>query len=317
MRKIKWILILVLIVIAVMFVAYEYIDELLEIVSLTPDQEVMKSSENVETLGESQPPLAYEDVLIYTNKSAWITIDQTRKAAETTKSLLDAEAIQVEISNDDAYVREWMQQTTDDGKVNVIVLYGVLPSSIYEAGNSQPDGSIAENWIETTDGDTILNHADYIAYNSDYDVDKANEWNLAEKVSVSAVDANIEYGLTNLMDNTAIFLYPPVPDPDVPGSEFGGPVSMIVTADGSELTPSLVGFDSFRPIPLKQLQDNWFVEQVFASDTGDAQSEYADPVIVRDGSLGRLAIVHATRDQDGLLNGEVTAEIIANYLYAK
>ncbi|RKU25482.1 hypothetical protein C6497_15495 [Candidatus Poribacteria bacterium] len=192
-----------------------------------------------------------------------------------------------------------------------------MPSSIYEAGNSQPDGSIAENWIETTDGDTILNHADYIAYNSDYDVDKANEWNLAEKVSVSAVDANIEYGLTNLMDNTAIFLYPPVPDPDVPGSEIGGPVSMIVTTDGSELTPSLVGFDSFRPIPLKQLQGKWFVEQVFASDTGDTQSEYADPVIVRDGSLGRLAIVHATRDQDGLLNGEVTAEIIANYLYAK
>ena len=40
----------------------------------------------------------------------------------------------------------------------------------------EPDGSIAENWIETTDGDTILNHADYIAYNTDFDVDKVTEW---------------------------------------------------------------------------------------------------------------------------------------------
>ncbi len=38
-------------------------------------------------------------------------------AADTTKSLLEAEDIQVEISNDDAYVREWMQQTTGDGNV--------------------------------------------------------------------------------------------------------------------------------------------------------------------------------------------------------
>ena len=54
----------------------------------------------------------------------------------------------------------------DDGNVNVVIFYGVLPASIYGAGNAQPDGSVAENWIETTDGDTILNHADYIGWNS-------------------------------------------------------------------------------------------------------------------------------------------------------
>jgi hypothetical protein len=55
--------------------------------------------------------------LIYTNQSCWITIDQTRIAADTTKNLLEVEEIRVEISDDDAYVREWMQQNTGDGSV--------------------------------------------------------------------------------------------------------------------------------------------------------------------------------------------------------
>ena len=219
------------------------------------------------------------------------------------------------ITKDDAYVREWMRLTTNDGNVNVIVLYGVLPDSVYGTGNSQPNGSIAENWIETMDGDTILNHADYIAYNTDHDVNKITELGLDTSAGVGS---NLEGGLQNLMDNPNIsLLVPNIPDPRYRESTSGGPVSMIVTSDGTELTPSLVNFESFRSIPLNQLQGEWFAEKVFASDTGNAQAAYADPVIVRDGNLGRLAIVHATQYQIGLLNGEVTAEIIINYLLSE
>ena len=112
-------------------------------------------------------------------------------AAETTRSLLDSKGIQVEITKDDAYVR--VDASDYHGNVNVIVLYGVLPASVYGTGNSQPDGSIAENWIETMDGDTILNHADYIAYNTDYDVDKVTEWNPGE--DTGAVGSNQRGGL--------------------------------------------------------------------------------------------------------------------------
>ena len=69
---------------------------------------------------------------------------------------------------------------------------------------------------------------------------------------------------------------------------------MIVTPDGNALTPSLASFETYRPIPLNQLQGEWFAEKVFASDTGGDQAVYADPVIVRDGNRGRLAIVHAS-----------------------
>jgi len=243
------------------------------------------------------------DVLIYTNRSYWIEPDTAALAAETTKSLLESKGIRVEITKDPAYVSNWMPQTTSDGNVNVIVLYGVLPESIYGAGNVQPDGSIAENWIETTDGDTILNHADYIAFNSDFDADKFGEdWSLEADGDTKAVGSNSVGGLQALMDT-----------PDI--SLFGGG-SMIVTSDGAALAPSLVSFESHRSIPLDQLQGDWFAEKVFASDTGDAQAGYADPVIVRDGSRGRIAIVHATPHHEGLRNGEVAAEIILNYLLA-
>lgn len=287
MRKYQWLLVLILIGYISAFTGCERSKEMLT--PVLPDAKVV------------EPPMDSVDVLIYTNRSFWIALEDAEMAAETTKSLLDSHGVQVEITKDDAYVREWMLHTTGDGDMNVIILYGVLPTSVYGPGNSEPDGSIAENWIETTDGDTILNHADYIAYNTDYDVDK---WTPAHADAGIGIGSNEEGGLQNLMDNPNIIL------------STAGMASMIVTSDGMALTPSLVNFESFRSVPLNQLQGEWFAEKVLASDTGDAEATYADPVIVRDGDRGRLAIVHATSEHEGLLNGEVAAEIIINYLLA-
>lgn len=322
MRKFKWIFILVLISCTVAFIACKQEQRRQETDLPDPKPPEMDKSEppppEIVTPTPEMPeeaPLHLVDVLIFTNRSFWITIENAEIAAEMTKKLLDAEGINVHITKNDVYVRDWMRLTTDDGNVNVIILYGVLPDSVYGTGNSQPNGSVAENWIETTDGDTILNHADYIAYNTDDDVNKITELGLDTS---EGIGSNLEGGLQNLMDNPNIsLLVPDVPDPRHPGSTIGGPVSMIVTSDGTELTPSLVNFESFRSIPLNQLQGEWFAEKVFASDTGNAQAAYADPVILRDGNLGRIAIVHATQFHLDLLNGEVTAEIIINYLLAE
>ena len=95
---------------------------------------------------------------------------------------------------------------------------------------------------------------------------------------------------------------------------------MSVTPDGSALTPSLVNFESHRVFPLRTLKEpgagTWFAEKIFASDTGSDQATYADPLIVRDGKRGRLAVVHQTHLQDDP-KGEVAAEIIINYLLAQ
>lgn len=328
MRKFQWLMIVLLISGIVAFASCRRMEQMLD--PVMPDAEKVEPPAPTETPEEMvempeemmEMPVNLVDVLIYTNRSFWITLEDAEMAAETTKRRLDSHGVQVHITKNDAYVREWMLHTTGDGNMNVIVLYGVLPAAVYGTGNSQPDGSIAENWIETMDGDTVLNHADYIAYNTDYDVDKITEWNPimadgpVEAGEVQAVGSNVERGLRNLMDNPNISLFAPVPNPRVIGASTGGPISMVVTSDGMALAPSLVDFESYRPIPLNQLQGEWFAEKVFASDTGNAEAAYADPVIVRDGNLGRLAIVHATTEHVGLQNGDVAAEIIINYLLA-
>ena len=302
MRKYSWIAMIALIICTVPFTGCEPIPKMMDT--------IMPDAEQVETM---EMPVGPVDVLIYTGATAWIDKEDTTSEAKITKSRLEAAGFQAEITDSDTAVREWMLQTTGDGNVNVIVLYGVLPASIYGATNTQPDGSIAENWIETTDGDTILNHADYFGWNSSGDVPD-------DDLNTASQGANGAGAFQNLMDNSNISLFASIGG----GS---GPVSMIVTSDGTELTPSLANFESYRVIPLNQLQGEWFAEKVFASDTGDAQATYADPVIVRDGNRGRLAIVHATPSPkwllngevaaEGLLNGEVAAEVITNYLLAE
>ena len=223
---------------------------------------------------------AAREVMLYTGTFQWIDKAMVDEEADICKGLLDGEGIPAEITEDENAVKSWMQSTAGDGSVDVLVIYGDIPPAVYAGGNAEPDGSVAENWIETTDGDMILNHADYMF------------WGVGGR--------NKEGGLQNMMDIPDIVMW----DDDTP---------MQVTADGKKYTPSLVDFNSDRPFHLDQLADNWKAEVIFASNTGDDTGTRADPVVVRDGNLGRLCIVHQTASEDNP-KGEVAAEIIFNYL---
>ena len=242
-----------------------------------------------EAVPTTEPPTGPVDVLIYTGSTWWLTAADATIKAETTKRLLQSAGILVEITESEETVREWMLQTTANGSVNVLISYGVIPNAIYPTGNAQPDGSIAENWIETPDGDAILNQSDWLGYNS-------------SSLEGQALHGSLEHGangsgaLENLMDIPNISLFN------------GGP--MVVTEDGGVLTPSLVDFNSDRPFPLNKLEGVWFAEKIFASDTSATR---ADPVVLRDGDRGRLVIVQQTHAVDKL-KGEVAAEIIINFL---
>ena len=250
-------------------------------------------------------PVGPEQVLIYIGDTWYITPEAATAEAETTKSLLHSAGIQAEMTEDGDYVRQWMLQTADDGDVNVLMLYGVIPNAIYPTGNTQTDGSVAENWIESPDGNTILNQADYIGWNSDGDSYVKSEGGFTQELGT----ANRGAALQNLMD------IPDIAISTASGAGVGS-IPMIVTGDGSALTPSLVDFSSDRPFPLDQFQGEWFAERVLASDTGDTNATLADPVIVRDGDRGRIAIVHQTFFEDDP-KGEVAAELIINYLLAE
>ena len=231
------------------------------------------------------------DVLIYTGGVWWITRPAAIVEAKTTERLLQSAGIQAKITDSENTVKQWMLQTSSDGSVDVLILYGPIPTTIYPAGNTAPDGSVAENWIETSDGNTILNHADYLGFWST---------NIGQERQQNGANA-----LQNLMDIPSIFI--PVDRDNIP---------MFVTADGSALTPSLRNFQSDRAFPLNQLHGRWFAEKIFASNTGKAEATLADPVIVRNGNRGRIAIVHQTSFEDNP-KGEVAAEIIINYLLSE
>ncbi len=234
-------------------------------------------SEPIEIVVDESPV----DVLIYVGKTLWIRPENAKIEAEITRNLLEPKGIQVDITGSEDSLRHWMLQTTANSSVNVCILYGTLPHSIYPSGNAQPNDSVLEKWIESTDGDTLLNQADYFGYNSS-EGKKANE----------------RGALQNLMDI-----------PDIELDVYTHNTRMIVTEEGKTLTPSLNNFASDRTFPLDQLEGEWFAEKILATDTGGLNATFADPIIVRDGDRGRIAVVFHTQYKDNP-KGEVAAEII-------
>ena len=224
------------------------------------------------------------EVLLYTGEVWWITEAAAKREAQTTLAALDLApggGIKSHLTEDEDEVKRWMLQTMHNETVDVLVLYGDVPRTIYPIGNALPDGSVAEEWLETTDGDTMLNHADWVFWGG-------------------GNAKNREAGLQNIMDIPGITMW-------------GQDTPMIVTNRGKALTPSLRNFSSDRPFHLDRLEGNWFAELILASNTGDERATRADPVIVRDGNLGRIAIVYQTQDEVNP-KGAVAAEIIKNYL---
>ncbi|MCY4569856.1 MAG: hypothetical protein OXD49_16300 [Candidatus Poribacteria bacterium] len=274
MRKYQWIVIITLIGCMVSFASCTKVRK-----KSTP------IGSGVSDTGEVAPPM---DVLIYIGSASWIILENATVEAKTTKKLLESNGIRAVITESEGSLKNWMVETTANGAVNVCILYGVLPASIYAAGNVQSDGSVAENWIETTDGDTILNHADYLGYYS------------------SDGTPNNKAPLQNLMD---------LPHVDINVEEIEN-LNMLVTGDGKMVAPSLVNFKSNRPFPLEQLKAEWYAEKIYASDTGSIEATLADPIILRNGIHGRLAMVYQTHHGDNP-KGQVAAEIIINYLLAK
>ena len=239
-----------------------------------------------EPIEEDSGPVTVPSVLIYTGDTSWITPAAAKAEAETTINLLRAAGISARVTEDEDSVREWMLQTASDSRVNVLILYGILPPSIYPEGNTQPDGSVAEQWIETFDGNTLLNHGDYFGFNR---------------------FANGEGALQNLMDTPGISI-PLIDHRQLP---------MKVDPTGAALTPSLVDFGSDRPLQLNQLQDGWVSERILAIHIDDeGRLIGADPVVIRDRNRGRIALLYQTQDQDDP-KGEVAAELIINYLLSQ
>ena len=226
------------------------------------------------------------EVVIYTGVTQWITkalADIQAQKCTAKLSLGGIASTWYQNESDTPTLAEWMQAVTNNGQRDVCVLYGDTPPDIYPQGNAMPDGSILETYLESTDGDAIINHADYMF------------WGL----NSGGNGRNDVFGLQNIMDIPGITMW----DDNTP---------VVVTEDGSKISPTLKDFASDRPFHLDELANDWFPEVILAQNAAGTRS---DPTIVRDGNRGRLINCYQTADEDDP-KGAVAAEIIF-WIYGK
>ena len=94
---------------------------------------------------------------------------------------------------------------------------------------------------------------------------------------------------------------------DIPGIvQWDDDTPMEVTKEGKALTPTLDDYATDRPFHLDELDGDWEVEVSLAQNDSGTR---ADPIIVRDGNLGRLIPVIQTAGGTEP-KGAVAAEII-------
>ena len=216
------------------------------------------------------------EVAIFTEQSGWIAQGIAAAEGEELKDLLETPE-NVEILTD-KQIGKWAEDHTDNGLSDIIVTFGWFPTTLYTPGNADPDGSIAEEFLEG--GNVILNTADYIFY------------------VTQGGGANGEQGLKNIMDINA--------------DMWSGGTAIKPTNDGKKYTPTLKAFTSERTFKEDQITDPWEVEAIF----GENNAGFLDPAIVHDTETdGRIGIAFQEPNNGGLPRGEVFAEMIDNFLF--
>ncbi|MBC8472870.1 MAG: hypothetical protein H8D56_25690, partial [Planctomycetes bacterium] len=180
--------------------------------------------------------------------------------------------------NDQDALADWVKAHTGDGLSDLLIMCGQFPETIYTPGNAQDDGSLAELFLD--DGNCIVNTGDYMFY------------------VVNGAGTNAEGGIRAMMDIASITMW----DDDT---------AVVVTAEGQDITPTLVDYATDRPFHLDELEGDWEAELILAQNAAGTR---ADPVIVHNIETGgRLGIFYQTASQDDDPRGEVISEWINNW----
>ncbi|MBN2130824.1 MAG: LamG domain-containing protein [Sedimentisphaerales bacterium] len=196
-----------------------------------------------------------------------------REMQEIVDNVTDA-AIEVFTVDQHDALADWVAAHTGDGQDDLLILCGQFPDTIYAGGNAQPDGSLAELFLD--DGNTIINTGDYMFY-----------------VNTAGTN-NADAGLVNMMDI---------------GAYMWNEAVVVTTTAGQEFTPTLADYTTPRAWNLDQLTGDWHAELILAG-----AGSMAEPVIVRNAYTGgRLGTFYQTASQDDNPRGEVISEWINNW----
>lgn len=216
-----------------------------------------------------------DKIALFTEAVSWTDVGTANAVADfLINNVVSANEIAV---YNDADIAGFAEANTGDGDLDIIITFGYFPVSLYAPGNADPDGSIAELFLEG--GDMFLNTADWIFY-------------VTEGGGTNGAD-----GLKNITDSAF--------DMGADGNK-NAP-----TDDGKNYTPSIPdSFEAVRVFKLDQIEADadWEVEKVFGSNDNNL-----DPVIIRNVTYGgRVAIAFQIGGVQP--RAEVISEMIDNYL---
>ncbi len=231
------------------------------------------------------------------NVDGWYDVDSMNADVETIIAETGVLFMDVSQFDDDQYDEfgAWVEERTDDGKMDIIWLNGCMPSVLYPFPNLEPDGSLIEEWLDG--GNMIINVGDWFGY-----VSYAGGARQTENGTAGAANIlDLSSGIIVSADNT----------------------SLTVTPTGAEYLPSLgdTTVITYRPIAISAVAAPWEVAATFATtggtdDPGEAQ---ADPLVIHNTETdGYVAFINqsAGSGPPGWLDdrGLTCAEFIVNWV---
>jgi|GEM_PF-882645 hypothetical protein len=226
---------------------------------------------------------------------SWMTEGSVNKAADYIMANVKTAKTKKAFKGDAAGLAKWMQERMKDGKSDVVVLLDTTPKEIYPAQNTQPDGSIAEEWL--LNGNTIIYTGDYSFF-------------VAQNVPLPRVENSVG-GAQNILNEPNYLEWPHGQAGWSDGSD-----RVFPTPDGKKYTPTLQPYDEWRATQLDRLT-KWKLAVSFADEAGGGGKWLGCGFIklpdVKGAYFGRFMIVPASEGGDSLPRGEVITEALDNW----
>ena len=199
-------------------------------------------------------------------------------------------AVDVQLFGEDDLdgLADWVEAHTSSQN-NILIITGILPSTIYAAGNAEPDGSPLEEFLDA--GNTIINTGEYFAYT----IEGGNEANERSAIGL-ILDVPPTQGIQIDWD--------------------GGATTLTPTADGGTYTPSVEEYSTCYPMHMIDFDGTpWELDIVVAENTDRDGDLRFDGVVANTETGGRFGgfVQAAWCGQTGAWRGDVISEYILNY----
>ncbi len=180
-------------------------------------------------------------------------------------------------------LQAWAEKNLTDGELDIIWLNGCTPSVLYPNPNVEPDGSIAEEWLDN--GNMLINVADWFGY-------------CTYETGARGVD-NAAAGAENILDLPGII-------------RSANGTRITITDAGNEYLPSIGNsITTDRPVVGSAVREPWEVAEVF----GGVEGGDMDPVVIYNTETdGYMAFINQGVLANSVDRARVTIEFINNWV---